>query len=87
MIMARTARYKLIKYDVREVPDPALQYVLYDMEADPAETRNLAADPAHGEVVQEHEAAIADFFKRLKPPIFPVRLAKDDPEADHRNAD
>lgn len=87
MIMARSARYKLIKYDPREVPDPALQYVLYDMQDDPEETRNLATDPRHAAVVQEHSQAIEDFFRQLKAPLFPVRLARDDPEADRKSAD
>ena len=86
-IMARSARYKLIKYDPRDVPEPALRYVLYDMDADPNETRNLAGDPTLASVIREHDDAITDFFARLKPPIFPVRLAKDDPQADHRTAD
>lgn len=86
-IMVRSARYKLIKYDARDVADEALRYVLYDMAADPGETRSLAADPAYARVVQEHDAEIAGFFARLKPPIFPVRLAKDDPGADQRSGD
>lgn len=86
-IMVRSARYKLIKYDARDVADEALRYVLYDMAANPGETRNLAADPAYAHVVQEHDAEIAEFFARLKPPIFPVRLAKDDPGADQRSGD
>ncbi len=78
-IMARSQRYKLIRY---EVEDPAMRYVLYDMEDDPGEIRNLACDPAYTEVVREHEAALEAFFARLKPPLFPVRLAREDPEAD-----
>ncbi len=78
-IMARSQRYKLIRY---EVDDPLLRYVLYDMDDDPNETRNLAYDPAYAGVVREHEAAMDDFFTRLRPPLFPVRLARDDPESD-----
>jgi choline-sulfatase len=78
-IMARSQRYKLLRY---EVDDPSLRYVLYDMDEDPNETRNLAYDPVYAAVVREHEAAMDDFFARLKPPLFPVRLARDDPESD-----
>jgi choline-sulfatase len=82
-IMARSARYKLIRYDV---DDPKLRYVLYDMAEDPAETRNLATDAAYAGVVREHEAAMDAFFAGVRPPLYPVRLARDDPEADRRAA-
>lgn len=83
-IMARSARYKLIRYDVE---DPALRLVLYDMTADPDETTNLAHDPTLAAVVRDHRRTIDSFFAALKtPPPFPVRLAKDDPNADKRSA-
>ena len=82
-IMARSARYKLIRYDV---DDPDQRYVLYDMDADPAETRSLAYDPSYAEVVREHEAAMDAFFAKLKQPLYPVRLAKDDPDSDGARA-
>ena len=71
-LMARAARYKLIRYDVE---DPTLRYVLYDMEEDPAETRNLAAEGAYVEVVREHEGAMEEFLAGLRAPLYPVRLA------------
>ena len=84
-IMARSARYKLIRY---EVDDPTLQLILYDMESDPGETTNLAHDPALASVVEDHQVAIDSFFTSLKtPPPFPVRLARDDPDADKRPSD
>jgi arylsulfatase A-like enzyme len=43
---ASDGRYKLI-----HIPRPGGEFLeLYDLEADPGETINLAADPAHGEV-------------------------------------
>ncbi|HEU5317739.1 MAG TPA: sulfatase-like hydrolase/transferase [Chloroflexota bacterium] len=76
-IMARSARYKLIRYDVE---DPALKHVLYDMEAEPAETRNLAGDPEHAAVVREHDAAIDAFLAGMRKPLYPVRTVREDPE-------
>ncbi len=78
-MMARSPRYKLIRY---EADDPSQRYVLYDMEADPAETRNLAYEPGYTEVVRDHEAAMDAFFAKLRKPLYPVRLAKDDPDSD-----
>ena len=72
-IMARSARYKLIRYDV---DDPKLTHVLYDMEADPAETRSLALDPAYVDIVREHDAAIDAFLRRMRPPLYPVRTVR-----------
>jgi choline-sulfatase len=83
-VMARSARYKLLRYDA---PDPAQRYVLYDMEEDAAETRNLAYDEAFAGVVREHEAAIDAWFANLKPPLYPVRTVKEDLEADRSGAD
>ncbi|MBI3972245.1 MAG: sulfatase-like hydrolase/transferase [Chloroflexi bacterium] len=82
-LMARSGQFKLIQYDV---DDPGQRDVLYDLEDDPDETRNLADDPAYAEVVREHEAAFAAFFAKLRPPLFPVRLAQDDPQADRKPA-
>jgi choline-sulfatase len=31
---------------------------LFDMQADPRETRDLAGDPGHGEILAEHEQAL-----------------------------
>ena len=52
ILMIRRGRYKYI----HATDDPPL---LYDLESDPLERRNLADDPAHAEIVAEFAASIA----------------------------
>ncbi len=47
-LMLRTPAYKLIDYGA----EFHTRWALYDMAADPGETRNLAGDPAHAAVLQ-----------------------------------
>ncbi len=56
----RTARWKLIHF--WEQPE---EWELYDLAADPDETRNLAADPAHAAVVAELKARLAELRREL----------------------
>ena len=41
---------------------------LYDHDADPRETKNLAADPAHARTVEEHQALLRGGWKAALPP-------------------
>jgi choline-sulfatase len=64
--MARTDRYKLIRrypYAGVTFPDE-----LYDLKADPRETRNCHDDPALKPVVQELSAELDQFFARYTVP-------------------
>ena len=54
----RDDRWKLIRYPEVNVTQ------LFDLAADPFETHNLAADPAHAEKVREMTAKLADELKR-----------------------
>lgn len=71
-IMARSRRWKLIFYP--NLADGGDRYVLYDMENDPDETTNLAADPEFADVVAEHRQAIDAFLAGLKEPLYPPEL-------------
>jgi len=57
--MIRTNQYKLITYQ----NDPVIQ--LFDMDADPWETRNLAEDPAFAPKVKQLLTQLADYQSRL----------------------
>jgi len=57
--MIRTPDYKYIMYQ----GDPVEQ--LFDMRADPGETKNLAADQAHAASLEEHQKLLRDFEARL----------------------
>lgn len=58
----RTARWKYT-WRFPEGPDE-----LYDMEHDPGERWNLAHDPAHAAIVEEHRGRIGRFFGRYADP-------------------
>jgi len=55
--MLRTDRWKLVLR--RQGPTE-----LYDLQEDPGETRDLSADPAHGDTLRELTAALEDWFAR-----------------------
>ncbi len=71
--MIRTARYKYIAFSHGERPE-----MLFDLEDDPGEMRNLAYEPDYGAVLAEHRALLQTevertgdsfdlpFFRRLK---------------------
>jgi len=58
--MVRTDQYKYITYR----DDPVEQ--LFDMKADPGETKNLAADPARAATLKEHRAMLHEWERRLE---------------------
>ncbi|CAG7613954.1 sulfatase [Paenibacillus allorhizosphaerae] len=68
-VMARSDRWKFIQY-AQEAPDQ--RYVLYDMNHDPEETRNLASEEQWRPVVHEHLNAIAEFLRGLRKPAYEV---------------
>ena len=57
--MLRTEQYKYITYE----GDPVEQ--LFDLKADPWETKNLAEDGAFAAVVQDHRKRLAQWESRL----------------------
>ena len=57
--MLRTRKYKYVTYR----GDPGKQ--LFDMEADPGELKNLAADEAYADVVAKHRKLLLDWEDRL----------------------
>jgi choline-sulfatase len=66
-LMARSQRWKLIRYRVDE---PAKSLVLYDMEGDPEERTNLAYRPEFRDVVERHVGAMDRFMQSLRKPKF-----------------
>jgi len=55
----RTQRYKYIAFSVGEPRE-----ALYDMDADPGETRNIAALPASRDALLRHRALLADWLAK-----------------------
>ena len=63
----RGLRSRNLKYIERTREWPS---ELYDLEADPGESKNVIADKAYGEVVAKLRAELGDFFRRSgAPPI------------------
>ncbi|MDR6879524.1 sulfatase-like hydrolase/transferase [Bacillus sp. 3255] len=74
-VMARSERWKFIQYNLEA---PEQRYVMYDMNDDPEETRNLAYEELLQPVVQEHLHAIKTFLQGLRKPKYEVvKLIKD----------
>jgi iduronate 2-sulfatase len=61
----RTSRYRLVEWKAFGAAADTAELELYDYEADPAETRNLAADQP--EVVARLSALLADQPEAKKP--------------------
>ncbi len=57
--MLRTKRYKYCAY---APGSPSEQ--LFDLQEDPGETKNLAADPHHAKTLQQHRKMLADWGKK-----------------------
>ncbi|MHC4251689.1 MAG: sulfatase family protein [Planctomycetota bacterium] len=57
--MVRSARYKYVSYDGDAVEQ------LFDMRADPGETRNLAAEGSHAAARDEHRAMLIEWERGL----------------------
>lgn len=53
--MIRTAQYKYVTYE----GDPVAQ--LFDMQSDPGETKNLAADATHADALEAHRKLLRDW--------------------------
>ena len=62
--MVRTDRYKYCLYD-----SGAHREFLVDMETDPGEMNNLAADPAYAEILSQHRALLHASVEEHKDPI------------------
>lgn len=75
----RTDRYKYIRYhgvwDTNE---------LYDLQEDPAETRNLIASPAHQEIIKKLNKALYDWLESTDGMNIPLKRTER-PHFDHRN--
>jgi arylsulfatase A-like enzyme len=64
--MVRSARYKYVVYAAGEK-----QEQLFDLDADPGETRNLVADAAHSVVLGEHRQGLKTWCKETNDELKP----------------
>jgi len=62
--MLRTARYKYTRYLEGDGEE------LYDLEADPGETRTLIGDPAHALALADHRTRLASVLRSTDDPFF-----------------
>ncbi|MCG3181013.1 MAG: Arylsulfatase [Phycisphaerae bacterium] len=62
--MVRSSRYKYVIYDTGDGPEQ-----LFDLQADPGETKNLATDPAAAESMAAHRRMLAEWAARTKDPF------------------
>jgi choline-sulfatase len=70
-LMARTARYKYAVYAEGEHREQ-----LIDMETDPGEMQNLAADPAYAQVLREHREFLVHWYASHGEKLDPKFLVK-----------
>ena len=68
--MVRTQRYKYCIYN-RGIHRESL----VDLQADPGETQNLAADPACRTILLKHRELLAEFGRQHNDPLVPALLA------------
>lgn len=80
--MVRGERYKYCVYSGGERRES-----LVDLQADPGETRDLAADPAHRAALLEHRALLARFGREQGDPLVAKLLADDVKPIPFANAD
>jgi arylsulfatase A-like enzyme len=59
--MLRSERFKYVRFEA----DPVEQ--LFDVQADPGETKNLYQDPQQAGVLQDHRRMLAEWEARLEP--------------------
>ncbi len=62
--MLRTARYKYIAFSYGQRPE-----MLFDLETDPGETKNLAYDAAYQEVLSKHRQLLENEVERTEDPF------------------
>jgi len=70
-VMGRSHRFKFIRFSSKR-PDGKPYMVLFDMDKDPHETKNLADDPRFADVVNSESAAMDAFLSQFGVP--PVNL-------------
>jgi choline-sulfatase len=76
--MVRTPRYKYTRYVEGDGQD------LYDMLADPGETRTLVDDPAYAETLAEHRALLDEHVKATDDDFFNLAWLADARWRSHR---
>ena len=69
--MIRTKKYKYCVYDVGQQREQ-----LFDMEADPGETHNLAVDSSYSDELNHHRALIVDWARQTSDSTFPYVKAE-----------
>lgn len=62
--MLRRGAFKHIWHSIADV------HILYNLEQDPGETRNLAADPAYRDLLKDNVAELREVLSRPKPALF-----------------
>ncbi|MBN1639781.1 MAG: sulfatase-like hydrolase/transferase [Anaerolineae bacterium] len=73
--MVRTPRFKYVRY--LEGREQGLYEELYDMEADPGETRNLAFDTPYAPVLEAHRALLAQHVEATQDDFFELTWVAD----------
>jgi arylsulfatase A-like enzyme len=63
----RTDRYRLTRWAPQDDPDSVVAVELYDHDSDPGETRNLAVDAAHAEIVKQLQSQLRAGWQAARP--------------------